>query len=46
MPGDRDRILRELRRRRIAIVGLGVSNQALLRYLLARGARQVAAGDM
>jgi len=46
MPGDRDRILRELRRRRIAIVGLGVSNQALLRFLLARGARQVAAGDM
>ena len=46
MPGDRDRILRELRRRRIAIVGLGVSNQALLRFLLARGARQVTAGDM
>lgn len=45
MPGDRERILRELRRRRIAVVGLGVSNQALLRFLLARGARSVAAGD-
>lgn len=43
--GDRDRVLREIRRRKIAVVGLGVSNQALLRFLLARGARRVAAGD-
>ncbi|MEW6032915.1 MAG: UDP-N-acetylmuramoyl-L-alanine--D-glutamate ligase [Bacillota bacterium] len=45
MRGERDRILRNLRRRRIAVVGLGVSNQALLRFLLSRGARSVAAGD-
>jgi UDP-N-acetylmuramoylalanine--D-glutamate ligase len=45
MPGERDRILRNLRRRKIAVVGLGVSNQALLRFLLARGARSITAGD-
>lgn len=45
MPDDRDRVLRDIRRRKIAIAGLGVSNQALLRFLLARGARSVAAGD-
>jgi len=43
--GDRNRVLRELRRSRIAVIGLGVSNQALLRFLLARGVRHVAAGD-
>lgn len=42
---DRDRFLREIRRRRLAIVGLGISNQALLRFLLARGAKHIAAGD-
>jgi len=45
MPSDRDHILRDVRRKRIAVVGLGVSNQALLRFLLARGARRIAAGD-
>ncbi len=45
MPEDRELVLREIRRRKIAVVGLGVSNQALLRFLLARGARRVAAGD-
>ncbi len=45
MPSDRDHILRDIRRKRIAVVGLGVSNQALLRFLLARGAKRVAAGD-
>ncbi len=43
--GGRERILRDLRRRHVAVVGLGVSNQALLRFLLARGARRIAAGD-
>jgi UDP-N-acetylmuramoylalanine--D-glutamate ligase len=46
VPGERERVLRNLRRRRIAVVGLGVSNRALLRFLLARGARSVAAGDV
>ena len=45
-PSDRDHILRDVRRKRIAVVGLGVSNQALLRFLLARGAKRVAAGDV
>jgi len=45
MPSDRDHILRDVRRKRFAVVGLGVSNQALLRFLLARGARRIAAGD-
>jgi len=43
--GDRQRVLREIRRRKIAVVGLGVSNQALLRFLIAQGARRIAAGD-
>jgi len=42
---DSIRVLRKLRRSKIAVLGLGVSNRALLRFLLAQGARKVAAGD-